>query len=164
MSLFLLTASLWVMSYASRPWLLSYKDHVTEPSYRTNAWCVDIDSWKGRFQLDVYPEPERWADYDSDRRPNNIVVLECNWPFYGRFHVYSYGGRRYLTVWGSYWPIAVATALLPALWIPGLMRRLRASRRRRLGCCAHCGYDLRATPDRCPECGAVAANRDWQKV
>jgi hypothetical protein len=50
---------------------------------------------------------------------------------------------------------AGATAVLPAVWVVSLLwRRHRSSRRRRAGRCPACGYDLRASPDRCPECGA----------
>ena len=49
----------------------------------------------------------------------------------------------------------LVVALLPVA-VPLVRRRIRAARRRR-GRCAGCGYDVRATPGRCPECGAVAA-------
>ena len=53
-----------------------------------------------------------------------------------------------------HWSLVSLFALLPAIrWLPRLFPRRRAP-----GLCAVCGYDLRATPDRCPECGAVPAN------
>jgi hypothetical protein len=56
-----------------------------------------------------------------------------------------------------YWFLVIAFATPPICW---LVRAIRRSRRPALGFCANCGYDLRATPHRCPECGAAckAAN------
>lgn len=56
------------------------------------------------------------------------------------------------------WAIAGATALLPAAWAVIVLARRRAARLRSANCqCVACGYDLRATRDRCPECGCVPA-------
>ncbi len=61
---------------------------------------------------------------------------------------------------GSVW--SREAELLVPMWIWLLMSAflplrflLRRRRSRNLGKCQKCGYDLRASPEQCPECGAV---------
>lgn len=54
----------------------------------------------------------------------------------------------------KYWLLVTLAAVLPAGWLALRWRRRRETRRHPRGLCASCGYDLRATPARCPECGA----------
>ena len=68
-------------------------------------------------------------------------------------------GERYLDLGTPFWPMAVLSA---AVSIPCAIRLRTLARRQRWirkGLCPTCGYDLRATPDRCPECGTVVQRR-----
>jgi hypothetical protein len=66
---------------------------------------------------------------------------------YGSFDTYHW------EVIVPYWLVVAVTAV-PAVRLTG---RLRRRRRARAGHCPSCDYDLRATPDRCPECGTAKA-------
>jgi hypothetical protein len=61
----------------------------------------------------------------------------------------TYAGARV-----PHWFAATVLALLPARWI---ISRRRGGKKAAFALCRRCGYDLRATPDRCPECGTPAA-------
>jgi hypothetical protein len=61
---------------------------------------------------------------------------------------------QYFVAVVPFWLLVLLLTCLPVCfarrhWI--IKRRLKA------GSCPECGYDLRATPERCPECGAVPA-------
>jgi hypothetical protein len=60
---------------------------------------------------------------------------------------------NYYAEWAApAWAVCLVLALLPTAWV---VRWRRERRRDRAGLCTKCGYDLRATPERCPECGTV---------
>ena len=52
---------------------------------------------------------------------------------------------------GDFWLPLVLLMFLPTTWLWIRVVRRRVAR----DACPWCGYDLRATPDRCPECGKV---------
>lgn len=55
------------------------------------------------------------------------------------------------------WPTAlILPAILPLIWLMQFVRhRRQVGARARHGLCRNCGYDLRASTGRCPECGTV---------
>lgn len=86
----------------------------------------------------------------------------------GHFNLYGFNAGRgllesrdltrgqYLFASIPWWPLIIVFSVLPSVrisrWIP---RRNRA----RLGHCRNCGYDLRESPKRCPECGTEVVNK-----
>ena len=66
--------------------------------------------------------------------------------------------RPFYVIAIPHWLIFLLTAPWPLWW---LARHRQQATRRRRGLCAQCGYDVRASPERCPECGTPIPS-PWQ--
>ena len=122
--------------------------------WRTDAgWYATVDSTfganseAGRLVLIWAKGPFPPLGFDAYSGPHR-APLWIHAKHLVVFRAFDPGGKSW-AVQVPHWAVA-AVALLPALWA-------RRNRRlaRRAGLCPTCGYDLRATPGRCPECGTA---------
>jgi len=99
--------------------------------------------------------PERSASLRSNQSPASSRLLGFSWQLVGPTML----GSHRITGWNlilPFWSIVTIFSILPLIWVISRFRNRLLGE----GRCAHCNYDLRATPegtgallDKCPACG-----------
>jgi hypothetical protein len=165
--------ALWARSYVRGDEIVvGYWNYHLHQNYKNyyDAWEFNGVNDKGRWTLTVREHgciagPGRYEPFPrakgtrcdtgpvaADRRALNTYYLDS------KQHAVNIAGIQY--TWQPRWravsvPHPISTPLLAILPLTAFIQRRRQRRRHESGCCITCGYDLRATPDRCPECGTV---------
>ena len=160
------TVGLWVRSYHRLDVVANPQADVPSGVWRTqfSGWCHrgQLLVMRSRAQEDYYGDVA-WHSFSADEEVTAFQLFDRYLAdanasgtagfLWGRVARADGSGRVVLTV--PLWSLAALFAAYPfariTLWFGNMRRR----RRRASGLCSACGYDLRATPDRCPECGTV---------
>jgi len=111
--------------------------------------CIRCLSWAGRPDVRTF----QWHSVPAGRRAAWFLDTP---PKIGA----SSGGVLAF----PWWLCALATGVLPGVRLTTAAMGFHRSRRWTAGQCRACGYDLRATPERCPECGEGAVSTDPGKT
>jgi hypothetical protein len=116
----------------------------------TTSGAADMAKFRPGFEgppdWSYYAFPPCWPT------PASHEWLGCGFSDYQILNPRGWGTPRARDVRVPLWfPLALCTAL--PTW--QFVARWRQRHRLAPGACRICGYDLRATPDRCPECGTV---------
>ncbi len=178
----LLAAAGWVRSYLAFDFLSAVRDHPRDAQWLRQIYTCRASHGGAELSYirSLQTEPDGVESLRAaDRRdPHWLSVHEPPRAYPFRYGGYPQPGLGHLLgfeweagpmgfgagsgdVWEAeivlpYWLPVAATAVLPLQWG---VRRLR---RRPPGACESCGYDRRASPERCPECGTppvASANR-----
>jgi hypothetical protein len=130
--------------------LLMHGHAPPRPVDLVRGYDLNADKYHGRptmwFQSEKY-DPTDWfflkTPASQRRSPVELSTFRRQQPK-------DIDDSRSITLVMSHWLLALLLLVMPAWWL----KRFRQARRaRRQGLCPSCGYDLRATPHRCPECG-----------
>ena len=165
--LFVATAALWVESYRAYT-------YVSLGNAVGVEWVVVHDAGRIGLRRTTYwakeDDPKFPSPYRAFRRFNRFPMWvgrnwgDDGWRWAGfdagyRVPIYAaaYRSRRQVGVSRlirlPYWFVAAATLVVPSM---SIRRACRERSRQSVGTrCLTCNYDLRATPDRCPECGTI---------
>lgn len=155
LALALALVALWVRSHLTADRLMRTTRGLAYVECHSNAGVLEVQyspryPYRYRFSwVTDIPRPGHWPHpgFLLDRRIMTFLPLDNSGP--------EYPTARNYVARAPYWFLLMVLLALPArhAWVWRGLRRERV--RRDAGRCVRCGYDLRASRERCPECGAA---------